>query len=245
MNMSITYRRRQEVSILLILSMVFSLWAAVPQRVDAGFLQSVGKVLKGVVITAGSLAGAAMGAVLGMAVGGGPIGMVAGGVGGFIVAKKLMGWATSSFANVATVLGAVGGGLLMAGMGFPMLAIGVIGGGLIARGIAALIKKLTGKSAILINKERLAVQEERSKSIIERRLAEAGTTAAAATAAPTSTATVTSGEKTSEQVYDQYLAAYRAYMAATQTGDAKAAQQAYTEYQKYLTLYNQMLKSGK
>ena len=102
-----------------------------------------------------------MGAVLGMAVGGGPIGMVAGGVGGFIVAKKLMGWATSSFANVATVLGAVGGGLLMAGMGFPMLAIGVIGGGLIARGIAALIKKLTGKSAILINRA-IGDQEERS-----------------------------------------------------------------------------------
>lgn len=243
MNMNITYRRRQEVSILLILSMVFSLWAAVPQRVDAGFLQSVGKVLKGVVVTAGSLAGAAMGAVLGMAVGGGPIGMVAGGVGGFIVAKKLMGWATSSFVNVATVLGAVGGGLLMAGMGFPMLAIGVIGGGLIARGIAALIKKLTGKSAVLINKERLAVQEERSKSIIEQRLAESGA-AAAAIAAPASTATVSSGEKTSEQVYDQYLAAYRAYMAATQTGDSKAAQQAYAEYQKYLTLYNQMLKSG-
>lgn len=246
MIMTMSYRRRQEVSILLVLSMVFSLWAAVPERVDAGFLQTVGKAIRWTTVTAGSLAGAFMGGVIGMAVGGGPIGMVAGAVGGYIVSKKLLNWATSSFVNVATTLGAVGGGLLMAGMGMPMLAIGIIGGGLIARAVAALLKKVTGKSTILVNKKSLEVQEERSRSIIERRLAETSTPATTpkVQSAPAA-AKVEPAQLTSEQVYDQYLSAYRAYMEATQNGDSKAAQQSYTDYQKYLALYNQMLKQGK
>jgi len=248
MVMSIAYRRRQDVSILLVLSMVFSLWVALPQPANAGFLQSVGKAIRWTTVTAGSLAGAFMGGVLGMAVGGGPIGMVAGAVGGYIVSKKLMTWATSSFANIAMVLGAVGGGLLMAGMGAPMLAIGIIGGGLIARAIAALIKKVTGKSAIMVNKENLEsvkIQLERSQSIIERRFSGSAVSEAAAAVESTTQAAGAAVVKTSQQVYDQYLDAYRAYMDATQKGDAAAAKSSYTDYQKYLAEYNQMLKDGK
>jgi len=246
MIMSITYRRRQDVSILLVLSMIFSLWIAIPQPVHAGFFQTVGNALHWTVNTAGSLAGACMGGVLGMAVGGGPIGMVAGAIGGYIVAKKVMSWATSSFVNVATTLGAVGGGLLMVGMGMPMLAIGIVGGALIARVVASLIKKVTGKSASLVNKESVTIQEERSKSIIERRFSAVSTDEAVAAASQQAQTTVVQApEKTSQQVYNMYLDAYRAYMEATQNGDASAAKQSYENYQKYLTQYNQMLKEGK
>ncbi|HNW35674.1 MAG TPA: hypothetical protein PKM25_12120, partial [Candidatus Ozemobacteraceae bacterium] len=201
MIMSIAYRRRQDVSILLVLSMIFSLWIAIPQPASAGFFQTVGNALKWTVNTAGSLAGACMGGVLGMAVGGGPIGMVAGAVGGYIVAKKVMNWATSSFVNVATTLGAVGGGLLMAGMGMPMLAVGIIGGALIARVAASLISKITGKSTKLVNKENVTIQEERSKSIIERRFATGAVgEAPASIQTKAQAAVVQAPEKTSQEV---------------------------------------------
>jgi len=131
-------------------------------------------------------------------------------------------------------------------MGMPMLAVGIIGGALIARVAASLISKITGKSTKLVNKENVTIQEERSKSIIERRFATGAVgEAPASIQTKAQAAVVQAPEKTSQEVYDMYLDAYRAYMEATQKGDAAAAKTSYEGYQKYLAQYNQMLKEGK
>ena len=143
-----TYSARQNISVMLILSLIFSFWFTVApvNKAEAGILSTVGSAAKSLFVNVGALATGAMSAVVGMAVGGGPLGMAVGGLAGYFVGKKVLNWTTSSVANFATVAGAIGGGLLCAGMGFPMLAIGIVGGGLVARlltkGISAVASKL-------------------------------------------------------------------------------------------------------
>ncbi|NLI76258.1 MAG: hypothetical protein GX442_07440 [Candidatus Riflebacteria bacterium] len=240
--MTLTFRRRQEISMLTVLCMVLSLWTFTAPKAHAGFLQSAGGLLKTVVINGGALAAGYMGGVLGIALGGGPIGMVAGAVGGFILGKKVLTWTTASVANAATVAGAVAGGLLCAGMGLPLLAAGVVGGALIARFGAQLIgklfKKVTGKPAPVVD---LKAQDAKAQEFINQ--LSKGTPAAAspAPATPTKQAVEPSKTDATQGAYEKYLAAYKAYMAATQSGNAAAAQKAYAEYKTNLDLYNASL----
>ncbi len=246
--LTLTIRRRQELSILVIFSIVFSFLTITPVPAKAGILSSIGSTLgtvgKFLAVQGGGLVAGYFGAVLGIALGGGPIGMVAGGVGGYIIGKKLMTWATTNLTNFATLAGAVGGGLLLAGCGFPMIAVGVVGGALLARGIAWLWKKLTGKAktpevAVTVteqdNKAQAFINSLSSSSTTTATPAPAATTAKPATPAPTPT-------NNGQDAYNKYLDAYKAYMAATSKGDAAAAQASYAEYKKYLAEYNATLK---
>ncbi len=239
--MTLTIRRRRELSVFLVLGMILSLSTISVPKVQAGLLQSVGSLLKTVVINGGALAAGYMGGVLGIALGGGPIGMVAGAVGGFIIGKKVLTWTTASVANAATVGGAIAGGLLCAGMGFPLLAAGVVGGALVARFGAQLIgklfKKVTGKPAPYVD---LKAQDAKAQEFINQ-LTQPSPTPAAATPAPAAKAIEPDKADPSQGAYEKYLAAYKAYMNATQNGNAAEAQKAYAEYKKNLDLYNASL----
>lgn len=251
---TMVYKQRQNMSALLVLSMLFSLWAAVGPiaSAQASILGSVGKVAKTIFVNAGAVAAGVLGAAVGAAVGGGPLGMAAGGVGGFIVGKKVMNWTTSSVANFATVAGAVAGGALCIGMGFPMLAVGVIGGGLIARLAVTAAKKLFGKKTPMIaeakvNPEAAAAESAACASFLDKLNKDKETAPAAAAKAPAVKAASTSESsevKDSQTAYNSYTAAYKNYMAATQKGDAALAQSAYAEYKKHLGLYNSFIKNG-
>lgn len=238
---TMTLRNRQGISMLLVVSMLISTWLAVPMPVKAGILGSVGNIAKAVVVNGGALVAGYMGGVLGMALGGGPIGMVAGGVGGFILGKKVLGWATSSFANVATVAGAVAGGVLLAGAGLPLLLAGVVGGALLGRGLVTLIKKLTGKSASIVQITGVNKEEDKQSQEFMNYLAHSSGTnpaAAPAAAAPAITQSVQEAPANGGQdAYNKYLASYRAYMDATQKGNSELAKSAYIDYQKNLTAY--------
>ena len=247
---TLAYKQRRPVSSLLLVTMLLSLWTfASPQKAHAGIMDTVKKVAKTVVVQGGALTAGFFGGVVGMALGagtivGGPIAMVAGGVGGYMIGKKVMNWATSSTANVATVLGAVGGGLLVAGMGFPLLAVGVIGGALIGRGIAKLFSKITGKAPQAISSAELAQEETNAEAFIAH--VNAKSAIDAAPVAVTTAAVVApqaEPQDPAKDAYAKYLAAYKTYMAATQEGDSKAAQASYAEYKKYLDQYNVLLKS--
>ncbi|GAB4281006.1 MAG: hypothetical protein Kow0029_25910 [Candidatus Rifleibacteriota bacterium] len=251
---TLAFKQRQNVSALLVLSMLFSLWAAVgPVSVaHAGIFGTVGKVAKGIFVNVGAVATGVLGAAVGAAVGGGPLGMAAGGIGGFIVGKKVLNWTTSSVANFATVAGAIAGGALCLGMGFPMLAVGVIGGGLIARLAVKAAGKLFGKKTPMIaesqiNPEAAAAESAACASFLDKlnKDNDAPATAAVTTkpAAPAATSQTT--VKDSQAAYEKYTAAYKRYMEATQKGDAAMAQTAYKEYKEYLGLYNSFIKSGK
>ncbi|MFZ2960215.1 MAG: hypothetical protein WA705_25315 [Candidatus Ozemobacteraceae bacterium] len=235
---SLSMNNKKDVSRLLVLTMLLSCWLAVPIPAKAGILQTAGSILKTVTVTAGSLAAGAMGGVLGIAVGGGPIGMVAGAVGGFIVGKKIMNWATASFANVATVLGAVGGGLLVVGMGAPMLAVGVIGGALLGRGIAALFKKITGNDTTLV----AVADDGKTQDFINHILPTNAAAAVVPEATPAPVTVTPVATDPSQDSYNRYLTAYKAYLEASQNGDSAAAQKCFGDYQKYLAEYQASTK---
>ena len=255
---AMTYNRRQSLSILLVLSMFFSLWMTVSplNTANAGILKSVGNIAKSIFVNVGALAAGAMTAVVGAAVGGGPLGMAIGGVAGYFLGKKVLNWTTSSVANFATVAGAVAGGFLCAGMGFPMLAIGIVGGGLVSRlvvkGVSALVKKITGGSTALIKKGDVdpeAAQEESAEivSFIESLQAEneTKTVAVKEETKPTKEVSNSSYEvKDSQTAYNNYIAAYQEYINCTQKGDMAGAKKANEVYTKNMELYQSLLKKG-
>ena len=234
---STAIQRKKDISLLLICTMIASLWLAVPLPAKAGFLGTLGKITKTIVVTGGALAAGAGGAVLGMALGGGPIGMVVGGVGGYIIGKKLLSWATASFANVGTVLGAVAGGVLLAGAGVPLLVAGVVGGAIVGRLAVKLIEKITGKITNAVQVKGVnAEMDRKSMEFIQGMAKMSGSTTAAASAEK-SVSSAPAPKVTSQSAYDRYLSAYRSYMAATQKGDPAAAKAAFTEYQAALAAY--------
>ena len=71
MMMTMTYNRRQGLSIFLVLSMIFTMWISVcpVNRAEAGILSAVGGIAKSLFVNAGALAGGALTAVVGAAVG--------------------------------------------------------------------------------------------------------------------------------------------------------------------------------
>ena len=71
--MTMTYNRRQGLSLLLVLSMIFTMWLTVSpmNHADAGILSAVGNVAKSIFVNVGALAGGALTAVVGAAIGGG------------------------------------------------------------------------------------------------------------------------------------------------------------------------------
>lgn len=255
--MALTYAKRQNLSLFLVLSMVFSMWLTVSplSQANAGILGSVGNIAKTLFVNVGALAGGAMTAVLGAAVGGGPLGMAAGGVAGFFVTKKVLNWTTSSFANFATVAGAIGGGLLCAGMGFPMLAVGVLGGGLVSRllvkGIGALVDKVTKGKTLTVSKADVVSDAAKAESDeLAAYIAGLDDDSASTSAKKVELKTDSSSNSSSMIVdsrtaYDKYTAAYKKYVISSSNGDAAAATAAYKEYQTYMNLYQQLLKSGK
>lgn len=253
--MTMTYGQRQNVSTMLLLSMLFSMWVAVVPMtpVHASLLGSVAGVAKSVFVNVGAIAAGAFGGVVGMAVGGGPLGMAVGAVGGYIVGKKVLNWTTSSVANFATVAGAIAGGALCIGMGFPMLAVGVIGGGLIARLAVTTFKKLFGNKTVTMKQSDIdpaAAQAESAATAdflakLNAKSEPAAVAVKTDVAKTTAPAVTTPAVKDSQTAYNKYLAAYKSYMDATQKGDAALAKTAYTDYKSNLDLYNALIKSGK
>lgn len=255
--MTMTYNKRQGLSILLVLSMVFTMWMTVSpmNQANAGILKAVGSIAKSLFVNAGALASGAMGAVVGAAVGGGPLGMAIGGVAGFFVGKKLLNWCTSSFANVATIAGAVAGGFLCAGMGFPMLAIGVIGGGIVSRllvkGVNALIAKINNGKSVLVGKSEIdeaaaKADNDAVVSFIEGLHNDEEPTVTTTTTKTTAKVEETkkSDVKDSQAAYEAYTAAYQKYVNCAQKGDTEGAKVAMEEYRNNVSLYQALLKAG-
>ncbi|HNV68167.1 MAG TPA: hypothetical protein PKO06_00615 [Candidatus Ozemobacteraceae bacterium] len=239
--MTLTMRRRQPISLLLVLTMFLSTFLVAPATSEAGLMDSVKSVSKWLFVKAGSLGAAYGGAVLGMAIGGGPIGMVLGGVGGYIVGKKVMEWGTSNSKNFWTLAGGLAGAALTVGMGWPVMLAGVAVGALGSRALASVIGKIFNKAKAVAAPvtaqaaAKMADQDAKAQAFIDQMMGKAngssGTTAAQAAVAPMTAGTGSQG------AYDRYLSAYKTYMDATQKGDAQAAQQAYTEYQSALKEY--------
>lgn len=256
--MTMTYNQRQNVSTMLLVSMLFSLWVAVAPigQLHASILAKAKNIGKSIFVNVGAVAAGIGGGALGMALGGGPLGMAVGAVGGFIVGKKVLNWTTSSVANFATVAGAVAGGALCIGMGFPMLAVGVIGGGLIARLAVKGVSKLFGKKQVLLKQGDIdpaaAARDNNEAADFMAKMTGTSTVPITSSASVAKKADVAAAPKItaakavdSQTAYSSYLAAYKQYMEATQKGNAALAKTAYADYKTNLDLYNSLIKSGK
>ena len=237
--MTLTMRRRQPISLLLVLAMLVSTFLAVPATSQAGFLDSVKSVSKWLVVKAGSLGAAYGGAVLGMAIGGGPIGMVLGGVGGYIVGKKVMEWGTKDSKNFWTLAGGLAGAALTIGMGWPVMLAGVAVGALGSRAVASLLKKMFNKVKTVAAPvtaqaaAKMSEQDAKAQAFIDQMT---GKTPKAVVTSQAALAPMAASSG-SQAAYNRYLAAYKTYMDATQKGDAPTAQKAYGEYQSALKEY--------
>lgn len=239
---AISRRHRQDISVLLIVSMLFSVWfVAMPNMAQASIWNTIKSVTKRVVVTGGALATGFMGGVLGAAVGGGPLGMALGAVAGYYIGNKFFGWTTKNATNLVTVLGAAAGGALCIGMGFPMIAAGVIGGGLVSLLAAKAFKKMFGKKDYQIEKSSMDPAAFGAESAAAARFINK-VNSPASTVKPVAAEPVISD---SQAAYNKYLAAYKDYMTCTQKGNAALAKTNYATYKKYLNLYNKLVKEGK
>lgn len=123
--MTLTLDRRNHLSILLVFSMLFSIFilAATPPA-EAGFFRTLGKIGRGIVVAAAAITGGVFGATVGC-LGGGPVGAIAGLTMGATLAGIAMSGLTS---NVGT--SALTGASIGALIGGPagMLGGAVVGG---------------------------------------------------------------------------------------------------------------------
>lgn len=244
--LSITHTYRQGLSVLLVVAMFFSavVITSPVNKAYAGIIGSIGSTLKSVFVNVGAVATGIVGGALGAAVGGGPLGMGVGAIAGFMLGKKALNFTTASVGNFATVAGAIAGGCLCAGMGFPMLAVGVVGGGLLARLVTKGVQKLFGRrkpisvtNTALSNEcaavENAAVTEYLTNLHKKNELPEDPVSVAG------------SAVQDSQTAYNLYTKAYQEYAQATQRGDAEAAKKAYAEYKTNLDLYSVLIRAGK
>ena len=253
---TISNRYRQNISSLLIVSMIFSLWFVVaPNPAQASIWSTVKAVSRKVIVTGGALASGFMGGVLGAAVGGGPLGMALGAVSGYYLGNKVLGWVTNKSSHFATTLGAVAGGALCIGMGFPMIAAGVIGGGLIGLLVNKTFKKLFGNKPLpkvfTTTAPRPKVNTTEKASVISfmNRLNHESNSSSAAVAktaqTPRSSAVSSPVNSDSQAAYNKYITAYKNYTIATQKGDSRNAKIQYSIYKLNLGIYNRLVKSGR
>ncbi len=239
--MTLTMRQKQPISLVLVLTMFLGTFLVAPVTSQAGLMDSVKSVSKWLFVKAGSFGAAYGGAVLGAAVCGGPIGMVLGGVGGYIVGKKVMNWGTSSSTNFWTLAGGLAGAALTVGMGWPVMLAGVAVGALGSRALASVIGKIFNKAKAVATPitaqaaAKMSEQDAKAQAFIDQMMGKAsGSTSSTYGQAAPAPMSATSG---SQDAYNRYLAAYKTYMEATQKGDSAAAQSAYAEYQSALKAY--------
>lgn len=236
----------RKISVLLLISMITYLFPLNYKHyyVNAQTLAKIGKITRTAVVNVGALIAGYMGGVLGIALGGGPLGMVAGAVGGFIIGKKFLNWTTESVVNAATVVGAIAGGVLCAGMGFPILAAGVMGGAILGRVVTKVVKNLfhktTGKKNHIV---RLKVQDVKAQDFINQLTKDNTNTKSQAANQSTNQANnnTSANVDLSQVAYEKYINAYKAYISTLQKGNSSEVQKAYAEYKKCLDEYNATL----
>ncbi len=236
-------KNRRHLSALLAVVMILGSLIALPLPAQAGLLGTVGGLVKSGVNLAGSVAAAYMGGVLGIALGGGPIGMVVGAAAGYWLGGKVMKWTTANWGNFSLVAGAAMGAVLTFGSGLPLLGIGIVGGALIGRGLVWACSKIKS----LFTKKQPSTAEQAEGYLKE--LTGGGipplpppppTTAAPVTPATPKPA---APPMDAQEAYKKYMAAFKVYMDATSKGDSAAAQAAYADYQKYMGLYQEAMKA--
>jgi hypothetical protein len=135
-----TNKIHKKISMLLLFSFLFSVFVA-PTMAQAGILGNILGAIKPYAGTLGKLGGAVAGAVMGASFMP-PLGILAGGIAGYVVGGILATYATGSLTKLATLGGAALGVMAGASMGPVGYVLGAIGGGLLGKIAMGLLYKL-------------------------------------------------------------------------------------------------------
>ncbi len=232
--------KKRSISSLLILSIVCSFFILPTIPAKAGITSSILCSLRPFLKIGGRVAGAIAGASLCGAFFP-PLGMIAGGIAGWVVGGIITDYATSSLGNLVTLAGCAAGALALGSFG----PIGWIGGALLGGFVGKMLYNVVkgadnwATGGLLFWKKGSSVANSTSTS--GNALSVSSTPSTSATGGSIG---VSCNQTEIQSAETKYRAAYQNYISATQTGkDVKAAKDAYqAAYENYKSLAGQNAK---
>lgn len=244
--MNYTIRISKKISYFLVLSMILSVFAA-PITAEAGILGKILSAVKPYAGTLGNLGGAVAGAVMGASFLP-PVGILAGGIAGYVVGGILANYAAGGLSNIATLGGAALG--VMAGASFGPIGyvVGALGGGLLGKIAMSLLYKLDKKTTggILLS----PAVDSSGEPILVGSTSQTSAVGDIPAAAPISDVSGADELKVTEelnasandisQADAEYQEAYRGYIVAVRTGSTETIKEAHEKYKNAFNRYKKL-----
>lgn len=238
----------------LVCLLTFSMLAA-PMAAEAGILSSILRAVRPMAGIAGNIAGAVAGVTLGSAFVP-PLGMLIGGVAGWIVGGIIANHGSASLANLATIGGAVVGGMALASMGPIGYVIGGLAGGWLGRTAMNLLqgadRRHTG-GVLFMTGEGTSVSAPTGISSSGPVTFSGGEIPATFNQAPAQAPAPVTDQTVQIQVQDftpsteeireadaEYRAAYQEYLRVSREGNAEKIRSAYSRYNEAIETYRNL-----
>lgn len=225
--------RNTSIAYVLIFSFVFALFA--PVSANAGVINSILNFIH----PYSSILGQIGGAIAGASIGAGfcpPLGMIAGGIVGYVVGGHLASYATGGLSNVATLAGAAAGYCACISMGPVGAVAGVFLGGLLGKIAYKLVKKLdnsiTGGVLLAPEKPAEAVSVGDTTVTLNDNIPAVGNNVIA----PNPNAKVTDADLTVQEATAKYEAAYQNYISVAR--DGASSEEINKAHKEYVDAYN-------
>lgn len=241
--MNYTIRISKKISYFLVLSLILSVFAA-PITAEAGILGKILSAVKPYAGTLGNLGGAVAGAVMGASFLP-PVGILAGGIAGYVVGGILANYAAGGLSNIATLGGAALG--VMAGASFGPIGyiVGALGGGLLGKIAMSLLYKLDKKTTggILLS----PAVDSSGEPILVGSTSQTSAVGDIPAAAPISgadelkvTEELNASANDISQADAEYQEAYRGYIVAVRTGSTETIKEAHEKYKNAFNRYKKL-----
>lgn len=234
--------KRRDLSMLLVLVLMVSM-LVVPAVAEAGIISSALSSLRPFLQVGGKVAGAVVGGTLcsGFVP---PLGMIAGGLAGWMIGGIISNYGTSSIGNLATLAGAAAGAMALSSLGPIGYVAGAIGGGWIGKWAMGLLKSTDPGGILFSQQPSMTVAGSSGPTVYSGSvpaLSAASPMAAGPSVIPQASYIPTSEEI--RQADQEYQAAYQLYLKASRSGDASEIKAANEQYQQALENYRAMIGS--
>ncbi|MBF0410399.1 MAG: hypothetical protein HQM10_23835 [Candidatus Riflebacteria bacterium] len=238
----------RSISSLLILSMMISFMILPETPAQAGMLSDFLKATRPLLKIAGSVGGAVAGATLASAIFP-PVGMIAGGIVGWLAGGIIADYGTKNLSNVATIAGAAAGAMAL-GPGMVGMAGGALLGAFLGNTVIKIFssadKKVSG--GILLSPTPNAVESPVSiGNVAAEQLAVKPLYQTQDIAQENNTPLIPQAVTPAEEIKNadvRYREAYNNYIQASQSGDVEKIKIATQEYRKSYQIYQAMISNN-